>query len=473
MENKKDVNEFIEKLSKGSKDLKALILQKLEQSRFFRYKPHHIQEKFHKSCKRIRWFLGGNRSGKTRGGAQEVIWWALGCHPLRPTPKPPVDIWVVSLDFPTSRDVVQPIIRELMGQGYVSRWREADKIVELTNGSTIGFKSVDAGWEKFQGTAKDLIWFDEEPKWDVYQECLMRIVDKRGSIIGTMTPLHGMTWVYDEIYEAWEEKSNDDIECFLATIYDNEGHLPEGEIKRLEGSYYDEEKEARLLGRFVEFAGLVYKEFNRNTHVIKRFPIPRRWTRLRGLDPGVNNPTACIWWAISPDGEHFIYDEYCCAEKNVEENAMAIKAQSGLDDYSATYIDPSGCNRNPAHPELKSLRDEYARYNIYTVPANNDVLFGVNKIKGLLKVNERTGKPKLYIFDSCLATLKEITRYRWDTYRHHVEEKNPKERPKKVMDHLMDAARYIAAADPIYTGDYADIDLTPEPKSGRKFTKYG
>ena len=450
---------------------KEYLVQKLETEKFLTYCPHPVQRAFHNSTKRIRWFLGGNRSGKTRAGAQEVIWWATGTHPFR-TIKPPIYIWAVSLDFPTSRDVVQDVIKHLIGQRYVKRWYEADRILELTNGSTVGFKSVDAGWEKFQGTAKDLIWFDEEPAYDVYQECRMRIVDRKGCMIGTMTPLHGMTWVYDEIYEPWLEGSRDDIECFISSTKQNP-HIPQEEVRALEDSYYDEEKEARLLGKFVEFAGLIFKDYKRGVHCVERFAIPKTWTRLRGLDPGINNPTACVWVAISPDNDFYIYDEYYRTDTNIEENARNIKAQTGLDEVSATYIDPSACNRNPAHPELKSIRDEYIRFGIPTIPANNDVMFGINKVKSLFKVNEKTGKPRLYIFKDCQATLRELARYRWDTHRHHAEEKNPKEKPKKVMDHCMDALRYIIAADPSYLGEWADIDIYEESRPTRKFTRYG
>ena len=47
--------------------------------------------------------------------------------------------------------------------------------------SKIGFKSCDQGREKFQGTSLDYGWFDEEPPYDIYTECRMRVVrDLRG-----------------------------------------------------------------------------------------------------------------------------------------------------------------------------------------------------------------------------------------------------------------------------------------------------
>ena len=241
----------------------------------------------------------------------------------------------------------------------------------------------------------------------------------------------------------------------------------------IDDKFFDEEKEARLTGRFVAFSGLIYKEFNPNVHVVKRFHIPKNWTRFRGIDPGINNPTACIWWAVSPDNDHYIYNEYCEVGKNVQENAANIKILTGLDDIMATYIDPSACNRNMSHPELRSVRDEYSRFDLYTVPANNDVSYGVNKVKELLKVNDKTGTPKLHIFHDCYMTLKEIRRYRWDTHRHHAGEKAPKESPKKVMDHCMDVIRYIAAANPFFSDPMLEDFAEPVGVSSRRFTKYG
>ena len=66
--------------------------------------------------------------------------------------------------------------------------------------SVIGFKSCDQGREKFQGASLDFVWFDEEPPQDIYEECRMRVLDRAGDIFGTMTPLKGVTFLYDEIY---------------------------------------------------------------------------------------------------------------------------------------------------------------------------------------------------------------------------------------------------------------------------------
>jgi phage terminase large subunit-like protein len=59
--------------------------------------------------------------------------------------------------------------------------------------STIGLKSFDQGRKKFQGTAKDCIWLDEEPPMDVYTECLTRTMTRNGIMICTFTPLEGLS----------------------------------------------------------------------------------------------------------------------------------------------------------------------------------------------------------------------------------------------------------------------------------------
>ena len=425
------------------------ILEQLQASPFLTYQPHPKQKGFHASMARVRAFFGGNRSGKTRALVQEVIWWATGYHPYRKIPAPPVEIWVVSLDFPSSRDVTQPMIQKVLGSGYWKTWNKTDRILEFNNGSTVSFKSVDSGWEKFQGTAKHLIAFDEEPEEKVWNECRMRVISTKGDIIVAMTPLHGMSFMYDKVYEPWILGSipKSENECFVASIKDNP-YIDLGEIKRVEDGFYDEEREARMEGRFVEFAGLIYKEFDPQVHLVKRFTIPHNWIKIRGLDPGLNNPTAVVWLAIGPDDECFIYDEYYQTDRTIKEFATEIKAQSGGAKISYTIIDPAACSRNPAHPELKSVREEYARHGIWTQPGNNDVSFGINSVKELLRTNPKSGRPKLFIFDDLRNIKKEMVRYRWDTHLHHAETKNPKEKPKKVQDHLMDALRYVIASNP-------------------------
>ncbi len=218
-----------------------------------KYEPHQKQRLFHRSTKRNRWFIAGNRAGKTEAGAVEAVMFALGRHRFTPQRNIPVPNfgWVVSSDFSSSRDVAEGKIRKYLPESEIDVWNRTDRIVKLRNGSEIGFKSCDSGRDKFQGVTRHWIWFDEEPPEDVYRECFMRTVDVKGEIWGTMTPLKGFTWFYRHIYK---NSSDPDIAIFSAALHDNP-YIPKEEIERVERNYSEEEKDIRVRGRFVSISG--------------------------------------------------------------------------------------------------------------------------------------------------------------------------------------------------------------------------
>jgi phage terminase large subunit-like protein len=70
--------------------------------------------------------------------------------------------------------------------------------------SSLGFKSYSEGRAKFQGTAKHVIWIDEEAPMDVYTEALMRTMTTDGIVMVTFTPLNG----YSELVQSFLEDEN-------------------------------------------------------------------------------------------------------------------------------------------------------------------------------------------------------------------------------------------------------------------------
>ena len=55
------------------------------------------------------------------------------------------------------------------------------------------FKSYESGVRAFMGPTKDLIWLDEEPPMEIYEECKTRLITTGGKLMITFTPLLGMT----------------------------------------------------------------------------------------------------------------------------------------------------------------------------------------------------------------------------------------------------------------------------------------
>ena len=221
---------------------------------------HKKQLEFHKCKKRNRWVFGGNRSGKTECGAVETVWLARGIHPYKQNKKD-ISCWVVSLSTQVQRDVAQAKILSYLNKDWLcdvvmlsgrkdsleSGIIDYILIKNVFGGiSKIGFKSCDQGREKFQGASLDFVWFDEEPPQDIYKECQMRVLDRCGEIFGTMTPLKGLTWVYDEIY--LNSKNNNEVWHINMEWADNP-YLSKAEIDSLTESMSQDELDSRRYGK--------------------------------------------------------------------------------------------------------------------------------------------------------------------------------------------------------------------------------
>lgn len=175
-----------------------------------------------------RCMMAANRVGKTWGvGAYETT-----CHLTGQYPdwwpgrrfKDPIDCWVAGDTSETTRDVIQVALTGIGGEagegelgtgmipgdlivGKPSTKRgisgaiDTLRVRHVTGGlSKVGFKSYDQGRAKFQGTKKHLVWLDEEPPIDVYEEALLRLTattpgDVNGLMLATFTPLNGLSKV--------------------------------------------------------------------------------------------------------------------------------------------------------------------------------------------------------------------------------------------------------------------------------------
>lgn len=172
---------------------------------------------------RERLFLAANRSGKTVAGAYETTCHLTGRYPhwwIGRRFDTPIDAWVAGDTNETTRDIIQ---KQLLGDvtydgtqkcfdgvgtiPYECHGKPKFKVNtgdlldyipirhESGGWSTLAFKSYDQGRRVFQGTAKHLIWLDEECPMDVYGECLIRTTTTAGILMLTFTPLLGMSEV--------------------------------------------------------------------------------------------------------------------------------------------------------------------------------------------------------------------------------------------------------------------------------------
>jgi phage terminase large subunit-like protein len=162
--------------------------------------------------------IAANRVGKTWGiGGYEVTLHATGEYPDWWQGRRfdhQVDIWAAGDTSETTRDIVQlalfgppgelgtglipavNIVGEPSKRMGVAGAIDTGRVRHKSGGtSLIGLKSYDQGRKKFQGTAKHVIWLDEEPPEDVYDECNIRLMTTNGLMLCTFTPLQGLSKV--------------------------------------------------------------------------------------------------------------------------------------------------------------------------------------------------------------------------------------------------------------------------------------
>ncbi len=414
---------------------------------------HEKQLAFHRSKKRNRWVFGGNRSGKTECGAAECVFLARGVHPYRENRKN-VFGWVVSLTSQVQRDVAQRKILGYLRPDWIedivmtSGRKDApmsgiiDQIlVKNVFGGTsvIGFKSCEMGRERFQGSSLDFVWFDEEPPEDIYEECCMRVIDRKGDIFGTMTPLKGLTFVYEKIY--LNPKDDPEIWYEFMEWADNP-FLPKEEIAHLEGIMDEESLLSRRYGKFSSRAGLVYPEFDEGVHVIDPFEVPPSWQDAISIDPGLRNPLSAHWYAADGDGNVYVVAEHYLAGADIDEHARAIRRISdGLDwkrDSAGrlrAYIDSAAEAKTLAAE--KSVIELFAERGILASPAvDKNVFAGIAQVKSYL--SRKNDFPNLYIFRNCVHLISEFKGYLWGSG----------DTPRKRDDHAMDELRYYLMTKP-------------------------
>lgn len=408
-------------------------------------KVHLKQLAFHKCPKKNRWVFGGNRSGKTECGAVETVWLARGIHPFKENK--PVSCWVVSLSKQVQRDVAQSKILHYLRKDWIkeivmssgrSDWADNGVIdfilVKNVFGgvSRIGFKSCDQGREKFQGASLDFVWFDEEPPFEIYNECRMRVLDKKGMIFGTMTPLKGLTWVYNEIYL---NQSNDNEVWHEEMEWADNPYLDKDEIEAMTKSLSADELESRRYGKFMQCGGMVYSEFDENVHVLDPFEVPKDWQDNISIDPGLNNPLSAHWYARDYDGNVYVIAEHFDKGKDVYYHAQKIKEICEKLDWHyvngkiSALIDSAATQRTLA--SSKNVVDLFYENDILTNPrVNKDMFSGINVVKRYLKDGE--GNPHLFIFRNCVNLISEIKSYWW----------GDNDLPIKKDDHCLDEMRY-------------------------------
>jgi phage terminase large subunit-like protein len=423
--------------------------------------PHGPQHKFLSSSARFKWMLGGNQSGKTTVCCVDDIIQAVDADCLPEHLKkykhfnPPFHARVVGPDFDIVEMVVMEKLKEwlpryqLVGDTWDKAYDKSHKVLRFKNGSFFQFKTYQQEAWTHGGATLNRVRFDEEPPMDIFNENRMRVMALKGDLLVAMTPVQGLTWMYDKFWTPHErgELKN----SFVQTVDMEDNVYIDADVKKETLAGYDEdEREARKTGKFIHFHGRVYDKFT-NDHVIPSVDtVPENCPVYVGIDPGVRHMAAVVFFYHTTDDTLVQFHELALQGKTAGEVAKAIHEVNSIYEIRPQWyvIDPSA--RNKEHITGRNLQMEYSDHGITTFAGQNDVRTGINRVKFRLKPLDRDGNElpaKLLVTANCEETIKEFRMYRWSKPAKTSSE-DPMEKPIKKDDHLLDALRYVVMARP-------------------------
>lgn len=202
--------------------------------------------------------------------------------------------------------------------------------------------------------------------------------------------------------------------------------------------------------------GIAFPEFSYDIHVCKDFIPPKHWRRWMSADNGYTDPFAWYWFAVSEDGQIFVYREFTRSHdaprltyseqaRQVVELSTYVDIIGGFEFETREKIDfisigKDAWNTHHRDEKGKTLIDYYHEGGLYGfVPAITDRRLRKAVVHEYLRpyLDENTGKmtAKLQICKSCkklIETLPQLV----------LDERDPEKVAESPIDHWYDALGY-------------------------------
>lgn len=299
-----------------------------------------------------------------------------------------------------------------------------DKVIELSNGSTIRMGSLSTV-DSTVGRSYQIILFDEAALGDdgesAFNVQLRPTLDRPNSkAIFISTPRGQNNWFskffnrgFSDEFPEW---------CSITADYTENTRMSEADVQEARRSMSKAEFEQEYLASFTVFEGQVYN-FKRESDMIEWEP-KDRCEFIAGCDPGYRDPTAfvVIEYCDATNSFHIV-DEYLQAEATTDKHAQHFRELMVKWGVEVVFIDSAAA---------QFASDLAYGYDISTTKAKKDVLPGIAYVQTLVE------QGKLKIAPHCEHSLAVMDQYRWDT-------KESLQREKPLHDqysHMADAIRY-------------------------------
>lgn len=404
-------------------------------TRMFRHNPYGWQRDFHNagSSYADRMLIAGNRVGKTISAAYEVACHLTGVYPAWWEGRRfsgPILVWCGGITNESLRDISQ---KELLGgtgdafgtgmipkdnlctpsyrQAGISGVVDSVKVAHASGGySECVWKSYEQGWQKWQGTAVDIVWLDEDPNdVQLYTEAITRLITKRGMLLVTFTPLLGVTPMLQHFYDMGDK-------VFIKNVtWDEAPHLSDKDKEEMLAKYPEHERLTRSKGIPMRGEGVVFP-FPEETISVAPFDIPTFWHEIIGIDFGYDHPAATVKIAVDPDND-VVYVVAANKERKMDPLAHSEKIKrmgGGLYSGHIPVAWPhDGLNTEKGRGEqlIASYREHDLSLLSKSARYKNDVGGGQSKERSVMEIYERIKTGRFKVFSNLNEWFEEYRNY--------------------------------------------------------------
>jgi len=402
--------------------------------------------------------------GGARGGGKS---YAMLIDPLRYCHKENHRCLLLRRSMPELRDMINHSQR-LYGRAFPgAKWREQEKEWRFPSGARIEFGYAENLTDvlRYQGQSYTWIGIDELPQYptpEIYNflRSSLRSVDPEIPVYmrATGNPGNiGSIWVKDMFVDPAEPGKRFDViidtvvgqkkitrRFIPAKLQDNPYLMQTDDYLVMLSSLPEVQRKQFLEGDWSAFEDCAFPEFDVVKHISEPFEIPRNWHRFRTCDWGYSSAACCLWIAIDFDNNLWVYRELYT--KRVTADVFARKV---LDAEQGEYIrygmldSSTWARRGDVGP---SIAETMIREGCKWRPSDRSPKSRVNgklELHKRFSIDEKSGEPKLKIFNNCRNLLRTLPLLPTDKH-------NPEDVDTHAEDHAYDALRYGVMSRPLH-----------------------
>ena len=193
-------------------------------------------------------------------------------------------------------------------------------------------------------------------------------------------------------------------------------------------------------------------------HISEPFEIPRNWHRFRTCDWGYSSAACCLWIAIDFDNNLWVYRELYTQRVTADVFARKVlEAEQGEYIRYGMLDSSTWARRGDVGP---SIAETMIREGCKWRPSDRSPKSRVNgklELHKRFSIDEKSGEPKLKIFNNCRNLLRTLPLLPTDKH-------NPEDVDTHAEDHAYDALRYGVMSRPLHPNSNANDQFMKQNK---------